>query len=257
MFNLKSLEDNKNDLDNDSLILKNELEHLDVFLEDSVITAKVGDVVQTFHKPEDCLFAINELINEIKQDLWKHWKSLGDISLLICSNESLNSSNLSNLLFLTYLKRSFLLSKQFKELKNISEQIHKVFYRDIVDVSNNIIQKFNDIYLKISVLHNLILKESYKKKVLNKYFTLNKQAQVSGPWANLDLPMSERMWSGAEDEEYFEGRTSARRNQLRYNPSYNKQGFAYVWQDVSTHPYSFDKRDEDSPYKSLSQFSIP
>lgn len=254
-FNLKSLAANSQN--DEHLILINELEHFDVFFHGSKIVAKIGDITETFLSPNDCFEAINNCLDEIKTDLQNQWKLLGDICEIICVNDSINSPNLSNLLFLAYIKKSFLLSKQFPELKNISDSIYKVFNCDIVAVSNEIIKKFNDTYLKISILHHLILRENYRKKVLKHYLNFEKIAQISGPWANLDLPMSERVWSAQEDEEYFEGRTKARQNQLRYNPSYNNLGFAYVWQDLSSHPYSFDKMDEDSPYKSNSQYRIP
>jgi hypothetical protein len=88
---------------------------------------------------------------------------------------------------------------------------------------------------------------------------IRKTAQISGPWANLDLPMKERVWEWDSDgeSEYFENRTKARREQTRYNPEYDKQGFFYVWQDFTRDPYSFEDFKKDSPYKSRHQIAIP
>ena len=87
--------------------------------------------------------------------------------------------------------------------------------------------------------------------------TLTKEAQISGPWANLDLPMAERVWSWGEDEEYFDQRSKARKEQVRYNPEYDKQGYFFVWQDLNRDPYSFDDMKTDSPYKSRHMITLP
>jgi len=69
--------------------------------------------------------------------------------------------------------------------------------------------------------------------------------------------MKERMWEWSEDEEYFESRTKARQEQTRYNPETTSSGFHFVWQDLSTHPYSFSDMEKDSPYKSRHLLTTP
>ena len=109
------------------------------------------------------------------------------------------------------------------------------------------------------------MREIYRTKLLKKYAQLHKVAQISGPWANLDLPMKERVWEfDSEEEEYFDTREKQRKEQVRYNPEYlgagssaTQQGFFYIWQDRNRDPYLFQNRESDSPYKSRLLMNIP
>lgn len=103
------------------------------------------------------------------------------------------------------------------------------------------------------------MREIYRLKLIDRLLniqnpTRQKEAQVSGPWANLDLPIEERMWEfEGEDEEYFETRKKIRREQTRYNPEY-VNGFYYKWDDITRDPFSY--YDKDSPYKTRSYMGI-
>jgi hypothetical protein len=129
---------------------------------------------------------------------------------------------------------------------------------DIQEIDTDLIKEFNTTYLRIRIIHRLIIREIYKKKLIHRYSKIIKLAQsVSGPWANLDLPEEERMWSFDEDEEYFEERSKAKRKQTRYNPEYDEDGFFFKWVDWNRSPYSFDDRQDESPYPSRSLLTIP
>jgi len=107
--------------------------------------------------------------------------------------------------------------------------------------------------------------ELYRLKVLDKYRSMEKIASmklagIPGPWANLDLPMKERVWEWNSDEdEFFANREKSRKEQIRYNPeeAENTNGMFYVWQDLTRSPYSYYNRTTESPYKSRLLISQP
>lgn len=251
MFNLKKAA--SHDLINEELRIFGIVPHTD-----GSYCCTVGDETIEHISLQESKKNIKDGIKELKSHLWEDWQDLGNLSLLITNNESNNTGSLDNLVFLGSIKRIYSLSCSFSELEDISENIFKVFQIDVKKVHNNLIAKFNSKCLKIKLLHRLILHEIYRCKLVSqKIKSETKLAGVSGPWANLDLPMSERMWSWAEDEEYFDNRSRAKKEQTRYNPEYNKNGFYYVWQDLATSPYSFEDINKDSPYKSRHILQIP
>jgi len=77
---------------------------------------------------------------------------------------------------------------------------------------------------------------------------------ISGPWANLDLPMEERVWSWWEDENDFRQRDSDIRKQRRYRKgleNYNNDGRVgegHYWREIRNEPFSWYNRENDSPY---------
>ena len=170
-----------------------------------------------------------------------------------------NSGSLDNLLFLSAVNKSFELSSIFTDLQLITKTIRQLLDTDIASSDDHLIRHFNDDYLRIQCLHRLIMIELYRKHLVNRYMTITKQAQISGPWANLDLPIEERVWEWDEaEDEYFANRQKSRREQIRYNPeNQTKSGFYYVWQDFSRDPYRFEDMKEDSPYKSRHLLTVP
>jgi hypothetical protein len=76
---------------------------------------------------------------------------------------------------------------------------------------------------------------------------------ISGPWANLDLPMLERVFEWQDIEEEVRGRDKDIRKQRRYRQgleNYNEQGVGegYYWRELRNEPYSWYDRDSESPY---------
>lgn len=220
-------------------------------------TCVVGDEKIPCETYDECINVIQDGILELKHILWSEWQNLGDIGTLILNQDHINSGTFENLLFLNAVKKSYLLSLSFSDLEEISNILKKMFNIDIVNISDNFIFKFNESHLKIRVLHYLIVKDLYRIEVIKKHKILNKKAQVSGPWANLDLPMQERAWEWDQDQDYFDNRQKAKREQTRYNPENLESGFFYVWQDLTRDPYSFDDIKKDSPYKSRLLLMIP
>ncbi len=77
---------------------------------------------------------------------------------------------------------------------------------------------------------------------------------VSGPWANLDLPIRERVWEWWEEDENFRQRDRDVRMQRRYRKgleNYNNDGRVgegHYWRELRNEPYSWYSNQNDSPY---------
>lgn len=252
MFNLQ-----KNAQITDDL-LKEELEVFGITNQpDSSWQCCIGDENINIKSLNECISTIQESILELKKHLWEDWQDLANVADVILHSENTNLGSLDNLIFLNAVKKSYLLSRVFSDLTDVSTILKKIFYLDATDIHGNLISKFNLVYLRIRLLHHLIMHEIYRLKLLTRCQVITRQSQVSGPWANLDLPMKERVWEwNEEDDEYFNNRSRARREQVRYNPENNKAGFYYVWQDLSRDPYLFMDMVKDSPYKSRHLLTI-
>ncbi len=253
MFNLKN-----QPFDDQTELLRKELLIFDICPNDHGYQIEIGDEHVDVSTISECKSYIEDGIKEIKQHLLEEWNDLSSIAQVILNNSASNEGNIDNLIFLNSVKKSHLLSRVFTDLDKISESIESLFGIDIADVHTRLITKFNDSYLKIKSMHYLVMKELYRLQLIAKWSMTTKQAQsVSGPWANLDLPMKERVWEWGEDEEHFSMREKAKQEQVRYNPEYLKQGFFYVWQDLTRDPYKFEDMKTDSPYKSRHTLTIP
>ena len=76
--------------------------------------------------------------------------------------------------------------------------------------------------------------------------------------------MKERMWEWDDEEnEYFSLRDKAKKEDVRYNPEsvdgigQGLLGVYYVWQEFRRDPYSWNDRDDESPYPSRPLLNIP
>jgi hypothetical protein len=73
---------------------------------------------------------------------------------------------------------------------------------------------------------------------------------VQGPYSNIDLPMSERVWRYEDGQDELDDDDSKIRDQERYNPETDEDGFYYVWSDPSLEPTSWQQVEQgDTPYK--------
>lgn len=256
MFNLLK---QSNSIFDESRLIRAELDTFDINQNgDDDFKIIIGDEIVEGVSLSECKVLVEEGIRELRKEIWEEWQDLSNIAELILHNSAGNPGSLENLYFLNSVKKSFLLSQQFSELSSVSESIYQLYNIDITDVHPNLIAEFNEQHLRVKLLHKLIMQEKYRLHLIDTLRkTLKKNAQVSGPWANLDLPMKERVWEWTEDEEDFDLRERAKRNQTRYNPEYTKEGFYYVWQDLTRDPYRFEDIQTDSPYKHRTQLSIP
>lgn len=251
MFNL-------NQFQSDDHIIKQEVQIFDIITEPKGYRIAIGDESLNCSSVEEIQSIIDEAIGELKDEIWKQWKILFTISEDILSNNVSNHGSIDNLFFLNSVKKIFLLSQRFSDLEEYVPIIHEILNIDIKTIGPHSVSSFNETYLKIRLLHYLIMFELYRKALVKKISILNKKAQISGPWANLDLPYAERVWPWAEDEEYFDDRQKARRQQNRYNPEFTEQGFYYVWPELSSRdPYRFEDMKTNSPYKGRTILQIP
>lgn len=255
MFNLKS-----HKITDETELLKAELRAFDITNSTSGgYQICIGDEVLSASNLSECCQFINSGILELKQNLFQSWHDLQHVAERMLRENGQNSGSLDNLLFLSAVKKSYELSTIFTDLKPISKTIRQLLDTDIVSSDDRLIRHYNDDYLRVQCLHRLIMIELYRKHLISHYMSMTKQAQISGPWANLDLPMEERKWEWDEaEEEYFANRQKSRREQIRYNPENQiKSGFYYVWQDLNRDPYRFEDMKEDSPYKSRHLLTVP
>ena len=208
---------------------------------------------------EDCLNWSEKEINRLKKNLFENWQKIGDIARNITSYPEYNDScSLNNILFLNSVKKIYLLSTGFDELEEISSEIMKIFNVDISKIDESLVSQFNDVYLNIRILHDLLMKEIYRGMIIRQNAKFEKQASVAGSWANLDLVWEERIFpydDQSEHEEYMRSRTKAKQQQLRYNSEY-RNGIYYTWQELRRNPYRFGDA-KSSPYPQRMQLSIP
>lgn len=252
MFNLKKYAGN-DDID----LLSKEIAIYNIIPETNGYKMGLGDECVHLKSLDECLEYIGEGIDEIRSELWKSWKLIANICEEILNRKDENRGNLDNIVFLSSARNAYLFSKQFSDLEDFSRLLRHLLDIDIMNVDSDLVAEFNKAYLKIKLMHRLIMSEKYRTAIIKRYLKIKKIAQISGPWANLDLPMQERVWPYAEDEEYFEHRKKARREQARYNPENTADGFYYIWQDRNRDPYLFRDMKTDSPYKSRHLITIP
>ncbi len=224
---------------------------------DTTYQVNIGDELVNAENIEEVHKHIEEGITELKGVLWEDWQDLSNLAFLMQQNESSNSGSLDNLVFLSSAKNIHLLSTSFSQISEISDTLLNLFNVDIADINEQLISKFNQQCLTIELIHYLIMREQYRVKLIHRSGKMFRHAQISGPWANLDLPMKERVWEYGEDEEYFDTREKSRKEQTRYNPETNKMGYYYVWQDLTRDPYLFEDMKTDSPYKSRHLITLP
>ena len=262
MFNLKQKKSHSvTDL------LKSELSSFDIIINPTgIYELQIGEEHLNASTIQECIDYINEALTELKQRLWEEWHDLEHLSGVICQQDSMNNDGLENAYFLNSVKKSFVLSSLFSDLDDVSVSLHNVFNVDITKIPSELISKFNRMYLRIKLIHQLVMREIYRIQLLKRYKQLHKVAQISGPWANLDLPMAERKWEFDDtEEEYFSTSEKQLKEQVRYNPEYlgagssaTQQGFFYVWEDKNRDPYKYeDMGKSDSPYKSRLLMTIP
>lgn len=254
MFNLQSHRE-ENIFD----ILRRELSILEITrLNSHAHKARIGDefVIDTLPNIKK---TIQEAINELKSLIWNLWDNLAHLCDTVVYDHSANTGTMQNSLFLNNVKRIYGLSSIFPDLTDVSQSIKKIFYIDMASIGDELVKSFNLLCLKIRLTHHLIMREIYRTKVISHYLKFVKTAQISGPWANLDLPMQERKWEWDDEEnEYFAERDEAKKQQVRYNPEAQQgcYGFYFVWNDMSRGPYNFGDV-ENSPYKSRLLLTIP
>lgn len=236
-------------------LLQNEMKVFGISFDQGKCQISLGDEDFLVNSIEEAQNLIKDGLKELKEYLLSSWKDLEQLSKIIIQSNDNNDPSLDNIVFLNSAKKAYYLSKEFTELEEITKILYNVFNCDIKKVDKNIIDRFNHKYIEINVVHKVILNELYRNRLLDR-FALNEKTAQTVPTANLDIPMSERLYEYKTEEEVITQRSDARKSQPRYNPEYTSNGFYFVFQDRNRDPYSFYDKD-DSPYPSSSYARIP
>jgi hypothetical protein len=218
----------------------------------------VGDEMIFLSDLDECRHNIEDSIEELKDHLWVLWHRLQWTAERLISTRAENEEKIDNIIFTNNVKKSYLLSTLFTQLDSVTSTLNGLFEIDIAERNPELISSFNSTYLEIRITHRRVLREIYRTQMIRDFCKLTKQAQISGPWANLDLPMSERVYPFWEVEGELNEHVKSRRNQMRYRQERNPQGFHFVWQTQHRNdPYLFSKRQTDSPYPMRELLAIP
>ena len=113
------------------------------------------------------------------------------------------------------------------------------------------------------IIQLLVFASTQDLQNLNKMVHIAGGRGISGPWANLDLPINERIFSWREIEDEVMGRERSKERQRRYRKgfeNYNNDGRVgegYYWREMRNEPYSWYDRSTESPYPSRATTAVP
>jgi hypothetical protein len=152
---------------------------IDMCSNGDVIINHRGNTIHIFDK-QDIASVIDDCIERDKQILWKYWKCLGNLSYQMGFCESKNFDPcIGNLLFLSNLKRAFLLSRKFTQLSQVTKFITYLMNSDISLFNPKQIIKFNTLCAKIYALHLSILSNMYRMQLFASQEVSEKKAFYS------------------------------------------------------------------------------
>lgn len=156
-------------------------------------------------------------------------------------------------MFIDAVKHLYTLS--VKKRLPVQRQFKRILARDINSFSESFMSRIIDIKIGIDWVTHLVYADHYRMRILralSKVHPNEKEASVSGPWSNLDLPMGERVWSYGDEGENLEERDKEKQKQQRYQlPStYNdpydfEEGFYY--REMRNEPFAWGD-EENNPY---------
>lgn len=135
--------------------------------------------------------------------------------------------------------------------------------RDVNSFTDNQLKRLPDYKLAIDWLHRLASRQAYVCRLIEFVSTgkssvnslqIKTAKGISGPWANLDLPIRERMWEWEEEDSNLRGRDADIRGQDRYTKgldNYNNDGRVgegHYWRELRNEPFEWADREEGDPY---------
>jgi hypothetical protein len=207
---------------------------------------------------------IKKSIESNKKVLLSLWEDVVNL-LKEESGEDLFCDENTKKIFINALKDMslFLLCFDNLERSPFSIIIENSLNREISSFTKQQINKLIDYKISIDWTHRFISRLLYINKLLS-VATIGKKnivkynvktaRGVSGPWANLDLPMEERAYPFECEEQG--GRTKDKQKQERYRKgleNYNNGGAVgegHYWREIRNEPYSWTDKSFDSPYPS-------
>jgi hypothetical protein len=212
---------------------------------------------------------IDSLISSITSDIKENlslfsnlWVELANTLRSGKETETYITDKRTQNLFIYSIKNMMDLIDNFSDKKNtsVAQVVMNALSRDINKFSMEQSGKVIDLSLAISWMRRVLCKQKYVCNLLRFAKTKGRNSKhklarsVSGPWANLDLPMEERAWAWEDEDPNFRYRDKDIRNQSRYTKgleNYNgdgRVGEGHYWRELCNEPYLWEERDEESPY---------
>jgi len=199
-----------------------------------ILAELLKNVASLLNRPQQ---STSEFIDERMTNLFK--SSLKELSMFLMCFDGIEAKQMSNVI-------DNALSRDVKSFDK--EQIYKLpDYKISIDWIHRLISRF--LYLR-----NLLYVASIGRKHITKYVTNKVASGISGPWANLDLPMQERVYPFESEE--LQGISKDKEKQRRYRKgleNYNGDGRVqegHYWRELRNEPYSWEDRETESPYPS-------
>ena len=213
---------------------------------------------------KNTISAMNAGITGHKRKMKELWRKATDLLFEEGDVESF-SDDMSIDLFVFSVKDAIGLIHCFQDMDGsaIKDTYEYILSKDASSFSRNQIQDFPNYKVSIDWIFRLIQKMYYVRNLLRLSLRGSKRvseihvktaAGVSGPWANLDLPMLERVFPWADVEEETRGRSRDIRKQRRYRKgfeNYNNDGRVgegHYWRELRNEPFSWYDRKTEDPY---------
>ncbi len=205
---------------------------------------------------------VNKKIKENKKLFSELWSDAASVVASPAIDSNCVGEPSANL-FINSLEDLGRLLSCFPDLENteLYKTINEALQKDIHEFDNNQINLLPGYKISIDWIHRLIEELIYVRKLLKFAFsgrqnvnTVKVARGISGPWANLDLAMRERVFPWWEEDENFRGRDRDIRNQRRYRKgleNYNNDGRVgegHFWREQRNEPFSWYNRKDDDPY---------
>lgn len=211
--------------------------------------------------------AYNMLTDEINENatlMRKIWIELCEHLIIPCIKEYTHDNNHEKI-FISALKNLVLFLNMFSSpfIDQYKQIMKDALCTDIVYFPSDNMSAVCDFSIVIDLIHRTIEKLIYIRRLIrcasqgkheiNKTKIVTARG-ISGPWANLDLPMLERVWDWDEESDNFSKRDESIRKQRRYRKgleNYNNDGSVgegHYWRELRNEPYSWYSNESDSPY---------
>ena len=218
-------------------------------------TLKKQGIVKTIRQ-------INKNIAEHRKSFISLWEEVSELLQIPLRSDELIDERMSKLFIFSLKDMSkFLLC--FEELDNskYSFAITSALNNDVKNFSKSQIYQLSDYKITIDWTYRQIQRLMYVKKLLSfasvgqkkiSRITIKMARGVSGPWANLDLPLLERVFP--YEELGLKGRDKDKRHQRRYRKgfeNYNGDGRVsegHYWREIKNEPFLWSERGSEDPY---------
>lgn len=215
------------------------------------------------YRLRETFLAVDRDISIQKNKLCRLWRQAIDI--LCCRSDDTGlTDEIGTTLFIFSLKDSLRFLYCFEDLYNstLLALVKKHINKDIIEFSSKQIYNFPNYKIAIDWVARDIMRLMYLKKLIRFTMTGTKNVSqkeikmaigVSGPWANLDLPMLERVFPWDDIDSDIRGRSRDIRKQRRYRKyldNYHSPGVGegHYWRELRNEPFSWYDRQSEDPY---------